>query len=210
MQCLTHQTPQSMKLFTTIFLLVFAAASAFASIEPQDITVQRDVTSGTLIFRSTIAMPLVAVFELKDNSGNVVFTDSVAKGDFINKRFKAALFPSNTYKIVVSDETGQTTLPIKVSTNGLVVNTAKAKHLSYPTMNFHTERTLVVAYNNKSKQRVDIKIANHKGQTVFSDQVSGTEGVRRAYQLDQLESGDYQLIVSSRDVKNYTTAFALR
>jgi len=67
-------------------------------------------------------------------------------------------------------------------------------------MNFHADRTMVVAYDNKSGQRVDIKIANAKGQTVFSDKVSGVEGVRRAYQLDKLQSGDYKLIVSSRDV----------
>ncbi len=199
-----------MKLFTTILLLVFSVATAAAAIEPQDITVQRDVTSGTLIFRSTIAMPQAAAFELTDALGNVIHLDSVAKGAFLNKRFKAAVFTANTYKVVISDKIGQTILPLKVNTKGAVVNADKVKHLVYPTMNFHADRTMVVAYDNKSGQRVDIKIANAKGQTVFSDKVSGVEGVRRAYQLDKLQSGDYKLIVSSRDVKNHTTAFALR
>jgi len=87
-----------MKLFTTILLLVFSVATAAAAIEPQDITVQRDVTSGTLIFRSTIAMPQAAAFELTDALGNVIHLDSVAKGAFLNKRFKAAVFTANTYK----------------------------------------------------------------------------------------------------------------
>jgi len=199
-----------MKLFTTILLLVFSVATAAAAIEPQDKTVQRDVTSGTLIFRSTIAMPQAAAFELTDALGNVIHLDSVAKGAFLNKRFKAAVFTANTYKVVISDKIGQTILPLKVNTKGAVVNADKVKHLVYPTMNFHADRTMVVAYDNKSGQRVDIKIANAKGQTVFSDKVSGVEGVRRAYQLDKLQSGDYKLIVSSRDVKNHTTAFALR
>jgi hypothetical protein len=200
-----------MKLFTTILLLVFAAATVVASVPPQDITVQYDVTSGTIVFRSTVALSHAAAFKLTDGNGNVVYKDSIAKEGFLNKRFKmAALGRSDYYKVTISDEVGETSLPIKVSAKEVVVNTNKAKHLFYPTLNFHSDRTLIVAYANKSKKRVDIKIATAQGQTVFSDQVSGTEGVRRAYQLDQLRSGDYQLIVSSGDVKNHTTAFALR
>jgi len=199
-----------MKLFTTIFLLVFAAATASASIEPQDMTVQRDVTSGTLIFRSTVALPQAALFEITDPFGNIIYADSVAKGDFVNKRFQAVVFTASAYKLTISDQAGKTTLPLKMNAKGSLVNAGKAKHIVYPTMNFRSDRTLVVAYANKSGQRVDIKIANQQGQTVFQDHVTGAEGVRRAYQLDKLQSGDYQLIVSSRDVKNHTTAFALR
>lgn len=201
-----------MKLFTTIFLLVFAAATALASIEPQDLTVQRDVTSGTLIFRSTVAFSHAAAFELTDPFGNVVFTDSVAKGEFVNKRFQEAMFTASAYKVTITDKVGQTTLPLKMNAEESLVNAAKVKRYLFPTMNFRSDRTLVVAYANQSGQRVNIKIANEKGETVFTDQVSGTgtEGIHRAYQLDKLQSGAYQLIVSSRDVKNHTTAFALR
>lgn len=202
--------PPMMKLFTTILLLVFAAATATASISPQDLTVQHDVTSGTIVFRSTVAMPHAAAFELSDVNGNIIHLDSVAKGDFVNKRFKAVSFTGSNYKVTISDKMGQTTLPLKLNAKDGIVNANKAKHIFFPTLDFHADRTMVVAYDNKSGQRVDIKIANAKGKTVFSDQVSGVEGVRRAYQLDQLQSGDYKLIVSSRDVKNHTTAFALR
>lgn len=203
--------PPNMKLFITFLLLVFATASALASIEPQDLTIQQDVTSGTLVFRSTIALQIAYAFKINDAFGNLVYSDSIAKGEFVSKRFKTHMFTSHTYNVIISSNAGKTTMPLKMTAKGAIVNTAKAKHLIYPTMNFPSGRTLVVAYDNKSGQRVDIKIANDKGETVFTDQVSsGTEDVRRAYQLDQLQSGAYHLIVSSRDVKNYTTAFALR
>lgn len=203
--------PPTMKLFTTIFFLVFATASALASINPQDLTVQQDITSGTIVFRSTIALPIASAFEITDAFGNIIFVDSIAKGQFVNKRFKAHMFTSNTYNVIISSDAGKTTLPLKMTDKGAIANTAKAKHLLYPTMNFRSDRTLVVAYGNKSGKRVDITIANHRGETVFTDQVSSSsEGIRRAYKLDQLQSGAYQLIVSSRDVKNHTTAFALR
>jgi hypothetical protein len=200
-----------MKLFTTIFLLVFATASALASIDPQDLTVQQDVTSGTIIFRSTIALPVASAFKIADAYGNIVHTDSIAKGDFVNKRFKAQLLMSNTYNVIISSQAGKTTVPIKLTSKGIIANIEKAKYLVYPTMNFRSDRTLVVAYDNKSGKRVDIKIANDKGETIFTDQVaSSTTGIHRSYELGKLQSGAYQLIVSSRDVKNHTTAFALR
>lgn len=201
----------TMKQFTLFFLLVFASATAVASIEPQDLTVQHDVTSSTIIIRSTVALPLAAVFEITDAFGNLVHTDSVAKGDFVNKRFKAVMFADRTYTIAITDQAGKTTLSLKMNSPLAIIKTMKAKHVVYPTMDFRSDRTLILAYENQSGQRVDIKIANDKGETVFKDQVSsGTEDIHRAYRLDQLQSGAYQLIVSSRDVKNHTTAFALR
>ncbi|TXF91287.1 hypothetical protein FUA23_03425 [Neolewinella aurantiaca] len=199
-----------MKVFTTFLILILATASAFASIDPQDLTVQRDVTSGTIVMRSTVALSQAASFEITDAFGNVVYVDSVAKGDFVNKRFKEVLFSGNTYNIIVTDKMGKTTLPLKMNAKYSIAKVDKATHLVYPTMNFKSDRTMVVAYTNKTGKRVDIKIANDKGETVFTDQVSGPEDIRRAYQLDQLQSGAYQLIVSSGDVKNHTTAFALQ
>ncbi|MFT4751960.1 MAG: hypothetical protein ACJATN_002785 [Neolewinella sp.] len=203
--------PLKMKLFATFFLLIFATASAIASIEPQDLTIQQDVTSSTIVIRSTVALPLAAAFEITDALGNLVYTASVAKGDFVNKRFKSVMFSDRAYTIDITDQAGKTTLSLKMNSQSAIDNTIKVKHVVYPTMNFRSDRTLILAYENLSKQRVNIKIANDRGETVFTDQVSsGTEEVHRAYQLDQLQSGAYQLIVSSRDVKNHTTAFALR
>jgi|AntRauTorckE5430_2_1112549.scaffolds.fasta_scaffold00003_29 hypothetical protein len=203
--------PLKMKLFATFFLLIFATASAIASIEPQDLTIQQDITSSTIIIRSTVALPLAAAFEITDALGNLVYTASLAKGDFVNKRFKSVMFSDRAYTIDITDQAGKTTLSLKMNSQSAIDNTIKVKHVVYPTMNFRSGRTLILAYENLSKQRVNIKIANDRGETVFMDQVSsGTEEVHRAYQLDQLQSGAYQLIVSSRDVKNHTTAFALR
>lgn len=199
-----------MKLFTTIFVLIFATASAVASIDPLDLTVQRDVTSGTLIIRSTVGLEKAALVEIFDDLENLLHTDTVIEGDFINKRFNVAGFGRNDLKLVVTDEKGRTTLPIKLTARGNVADAAKAEQLIFPRVDLRAERMLVIDYKNKGGRRVDITISNTEGETVFSDTVNGKEEVQRAYRLDQLADGNYNLIVSARDVKNHTTAFALR
>lgn len=198
-----------MKLLTTILTLILATATLLASIDPQDLTVQRDVTSGTVVFRSTIALPAATEVAIADNFGNVIYTDSVGGGNFLNKRFPVSSFSGNNYTLILSDKIGRTTLPLKLDGKSSVVVTEKVHQVIYPSIDLRSERTLVVDYQNRSGRRVDIKIANNAGQTVFTDSVNGND-VTRAYRLDQLLAGDYQVTVSSRDVKNHTMAFALK
>lgn len=199
-----------MKLFTTILLLIFASASAVASVDPLDLTVQRDVTNGTLVIRSIVGLERAASFEVYDDLSNLVHTDSVIKGDFINKRFPIAGFVRKTYRVVITDTRGRTTLPLRMTTSGNILNLKDATVLIFPRVDLRAERMLVIDYTNKGGRRVEISIANNVGDVVFSDVVNGKEEVQRAYQLNQLADGDYQLIVSARDVKNHATAFALR
>lgn len=208
MHRLTTLNSLLMKLLTTILTLILATASALASIDPQDLTVQRDVTNGTVIFRSTIALPAATEVAIEDGYGNVIYTDSVGGGNFLNKRFPVSSFSANSYKLILSDEIGRTTIPLRFEDENGVVDTERVHQVIYPSIDLRAERTLVVDYQNKSGRRVDIKIANHEGETVFTDSVNGND-VSRAYRLDRLHAGDYQVIVSSRDVKRHTMAFAL-
>ncbi|MEM9930080.1 MAG: hypothetical protein AAF840_09700 [Bacteroidota bacterium] len=199
-----------MKLLTTIFIFFLATAAAFASIHPEDLTVQRDVTSGTLVFRSIIPMENTAKVQIVDWFGNAIYSGTLNQGDFLNKRFREAGFKSKSYRLIITDTVGRTTLPFQLRPSGQLVDLAKADCLAFPQVDIRDERMLVVDYKNKSGKRVDIRIANREGETVFSDSVNGTKNVQRAYQLNQLSEGDYQIIVSARELKDYTLAFALR
>ncbi|WP_020569430.1 hypothetical protein [Neolewinella persica] len=199
-----------MKLITTIFLLMFATASALASINPLDLTAQRDVTSGTLVIRSIVGLENTSLFEVYDDIGNVLYSDSVVAGDFINKRFPAITLVRNTYHLVITDVRGRTTQPLRMDTNGNLLDHTTAEVFLFPRVDLRAERMLVIDYTNKGGRRVNISIANTNGDIVFSDVVNGKEEVQRAYRLDQLAVGNYQLIVSARDVKSHATAFALR
>jgi hypothetical protein len=199
-----------MKLLTTIFVLMFATAAALASVNPLDLTAQRDVTSETLVIRSIVGLKYAALFEVYDDVGNVLYSDTVIAGDFINKRFPVAAFVRNTYKLVITDTRGRTTQPLRMDTKGNLLDYTTAEVLLFPRVDLRAERMLVIGYTNKGGRRVNISIADTNGDIVFSDVVNGKEEVQRAYRLDQLADGNYQLIVSARDVKNHATAFALR
>jgi len=189
---------------------MFATAPAMASVNPLDLTAMRDLTNGTLVIRSIVGLENAASFEIYDDIGNVLFSDSVVAGDFINKRFPAAAFVRNTYKLVITDTRGRTTQPLRMDTKGNLLDHTTAEVLLFPRVDLRAERMLVIGYTNKGGRRVNISIADRNGDIVFSDVVNGKEEVQRAYRLDQLAVGNYQLIVSARDMKNHATDFALR
>lgn len=198
-----------MKLLTSILLVAFASTTVLASIDPQDITVQRDPTSQTLIVRTTIALDRAAAFTLTDADGRTIYTDSVGAGQFVNKRFPLNAFPQRDYELTISDRRGATTQPFRPHAQGGVTDRSQAQRLAYPRIDLRDERTLVVDYRNQSGKRVSIRLADQAGNTVFSDKVEGT-AVQRSYRLTNLDRGDYQVTVNGRDLKDYTTAIALR
>jgi hypothetical protein len=199
-----------MRLVTIIFVLLFATTSVQASVNPLDLTAQRDITSGTLIIRSIVGLERTASIEVFDDLNNLLFADSVVAGDFINRRFSTKSFVRSTYKLVITDTRGRTTQLIRMNVPGNLLSPEDAEVLLFPRVDLRAERMLVLDYTNKGGRRVNISIANTEGDIVFSDVVNGKEEVQRAYRLDQLADGDYHLIVSARDVKNHATAFALR
>lgn len=197
-----------MKYILTLLTLFFASATALASIDPQDLTIQRDPTSGTLIVRTTVAVDQDAAFRVLDRRGNAVYNDSVRAGGFVNKRFPLTAFPPGSYTVELTDQMGATTWPLRPRGNGPVTDLAAAVRVTYPRIDLRDERTLVVDYANRDGKRVSIRIADAAGRTVFSDQVDGK--VQRAYRLDQLALGDYRVVVDGRSLKTYTQDIALR
>ena len=191
-------------------MFLFATASAQASVNPLDLTAQRDVTGGTLVIRSIVELKRAASFKVFDDLGNLLFADSVDAGNFINKRFSNTAFVRNTYKLVITDTRGRTTQLIRMNATGNLLSPDDAEVLLFPRIHLRAERMLVLDYTNKGGRRVNISITDTNGDLVFSDVVNGKEKIQRAYRLDQLANGDYQLIVSTRGVKSHATAFALR
>lgn len=198
-----------MKLFLTLLALLTASLAALASPEPQDVTVQRDVTSQTMIVRSTVALSQATAFRIVDAHGTAVYTDSVRAGDYINKRFPLAALPGHRYAIEITDGAGRTVLPFRPRARGRIALLTEAKHDVYPHIDLRAERTLVVDCDNATGRRVDIRIKNQAGHTVFTDSVTGVTAVQRAYRLDRLNAGEYQVIVSGRDVADHSMAIAL-
>ena len=198
-----------MKLLTSLLLTLLASTTVLASIDPQDLTVQSDPTSQTMIVRTIIPLEQDAALTLTDRNGRVVYKDSVPAGDFINKRFPLKVLNCTEYRLTISDRRGETVQPIRPQNKERIANPAEASRRSFPSVDLHDERTLVVGYANQTGKRVQIRIDDQKGKTVLTDEVDGTT-VQRSYQLNRLTSGNYRVTINARDVKNYSTAIALR
>lgn len=199
-----------MKTLTTIVAVLLLSLGLGASVDPYDIIVVEDETNETVLFRSTIAFSHATTVTLESLLIGTIYSIDVATDGFLNSRIRKEGIPTGAYELVITDERGRTVIPFNLNNrSGLRCNYAEARNILYPTVNLKDERVLVVKYANESGKRVNLRLTNADGQEVFAVKLEG-ETIRRAYQLDQLEAGEYTVTVSSRHVKNYTAAIALQ
>lgn len=194
---------------TFLFTLLFATATVLsASVNPIDLVVQTDPTSHTLTLRTTISVEHPTTVKLVDKDGIILHTTKLAVGDYLNSRFQLSALPSGTYAVEVSDALGKTTQPLVLDAYGISADPALATRTYYPSVNLD-DKLLTINYLNRSGHRVNIRLADAKGNEVLTEQLAPSPTVRRAYSLEKLPAGDYYVTVSSRDVPSYTTSLKL-
>ena len=198
-----------MKVLTTLMVLLLVSLGMQASVDPYDVVVSEDRTSGTILLRTTIPLANKTEMSILDRAGNSLFSQSLAGNRFLNKRFKRASLPNGDYYLVFSDSLGRTTIPLSVSREAIIGDIQGAIQVIYPTLDLQNKRMLVLYYDNQTGKRVNVRLTNENGDQVFSDQLVG-ESIKRSYQLKNLDAGNYFVTVSSRDVKSYTAAIALQ
>lgn len=198
-----------MKILSTILTLLFTVSGLCASVDPYDVVVREDRTSETIVMRTTVPFSHDTKLQLLDGNDFAIYSRSFTAGSFLNKRILRSDFLNGNYTLVIADETGRTEIPLHLSRKGISYDAGEGRQLTFPRVDMSKERLLVLNYNNESGKRVNVSLTNEDGQQVFNEQLEG-EGIRRSYQLDQLEAGNYTVTVTSRSVMNYTAAIALQ
>ncbi|MEM1221004.1 MAG: hypothetical protein AAGH79_18930 [Bacteroidota bacterium] len=196
------------KLLFALLLLVTNSIGLSASVNPHDLIVRVDVSSATFVVRSTIPMNAETKIELLNADGLGLYNGTIAEKHYLNKRFPLASIADGEYQLILSDLRGKTIQPLVVKKGVITQDLALAKQQFFPRVDLQDNRLMVVRYNNKEGNRINISVANGSGETVFQDQVKG-EDIKRAYQLDKLEAGAYYVTFSSRTVRKHTVAIAL-
>ncbi len=199
-----------MKIVLNLFCLLVFSSVATASVDPLDIVVLADQSTQSVVFRTTIAFDRTTDFEIYSYSGDLLFQEELAPGTFLAKRFRQDNFGPGKYTVILADELGRTELPITISSNNISTNRDLALRTQFPVVDLNSSGVLVVNCRNKPCRRISLRLTDHAGEEIFSEEVDGKAGVRRSYQLNQLAAGDYLVTISSKDVQNYTAAITLR
>ena len=197
-----------MKVLTTLMVLLLTNLWLSAAIDPYDLVVMEDPTSNTIVFRSTVPLNETTEMVILDFQGRPTFQQQLVAKSYLNKRFSRNGLPDGLYTLVFQDSSGKTEVPLEISDNKVFADIVGATMVAYPLIQLRNQRMLVVNYKNESGKRVNVRLINASGQEVFSEKVEGST-IRRSYQLDQLDPGEYTVLLSSRSMKNYTAAIAL-
>lgn len=196
------------KLLFALLLLVTNSIGLSASVNPYDLIVRVDVSSGTFVIRASTPMVADTKIDLMNDNGIGLYNGTIAANHYLNKRFPLASLADGKYQLILTDSIGKTVQPLVVSKGQVIQDLALAKRQLFPRINLREERLLVVNYTNIEGSRMNISLTDDAGKTIFEDQAKG-EVIKRAYQLDKLEAGAYYVTFSSKTVRKHTVAFAL-
>ncbi|MTB50759.1 hypothetical protein [Lewinella sp. W8] len=199
-----------MKTFLTTLFCLFAFATASASVNPIDLIIMADRTSKTVILRTTTDVEHPTRIEIIDARGATLYVDNLATGDFLNKRFELSTLPQGKYQLVVEDTVGRTVQPIEITNDVVVANPREATRHFFPSIRLKDANLLTINYLNPSGKQVAISVKDDEGNEVFADRIKGVNSVQKMYDLQQLPAAKYTVTLTSRDVKNYVQAIALK
>ncbi|MCP9237120.1 hypothetical protein [Lewinella sp. JB7] len=197
-----------MKTILLTLLLVTAAAVLPASVKPADLIVQADPASRTLTLRTTSGMDVPTTLKIIDENGLVLHTSQLDSGAYLSKRFQLDALPAGKYSVVLTDVVSTTSQPIVIDHQGVFADPALATRTYYPHVELKDD-LLTVNYLNHTGRSVYIRLYDQYGQEVIADRRPGTAVVQRAYNLENLPTGEYFVMISSGDIKSHTTSLLL-
>ncbi len=193
----------------TLFLAVFLSVTAAASVNPYDILVRADASSRTITLRTTTDVSQDTDVFLRDLRGNELFRKTLRRGDFLSLRFELATLRDGDYELVIKDNSGCTTQPIRIDGTGVTADPDKATRFFYPVCRLVDGETLSVNYLNQRGQRVVISLRDDSGHEVFSETINGDTPIQRAYRLDKLTAGNYVVRIQAKTFDRHITHIRL-
>jgi len=185
-----------------ILLPVFVLATIFqtnANNTPKASTLQIIENQKTIVLNFYAAIAEAQLFTITDQSGNIVFTESVEKYD--NKvSYNLKKLPAGNYIMKVE---GESFLEIyETSITKEIVSLINAETFYAPQVTNLNGRKFEVKSSIANKEDIDVSIFNEDGEIVYSYNDKVTGNYSKTFNLEQLKSGNYTVFVSTDHFSN--------
>ena len=199
-----------MKVLFTTLAFVFCVTILTASIDPYDMVILADPTSGSVVVRSTVPLSHAGTLVLEDARGRQLFNGEIAEGGYISKRFPIKYLPTGKYLLTLTDATGRTSLPFNCQ-HGVANYSPRDGHRTiFPSVNLGRDKKLTISYPASGGRPIEIALRQDDGAAVFTDQVQADVAIRKAYRLNALAAGSYVLTVEQEADIIHRTSITLR
>jgi hypothetical protein len=150
----------------------------------------------------------VTNIRLKNQFGQVVYSETVENVNGILKNFDLKHLESGHYKIELENTFNIEVLPITITWDSIKVAQNQFTTVHKPFFNLKDNGTVDFNYLNLSAKSISVTITNDKGNVIYKEDLGNSSDIEKRYDISSLEKGDYQFIVHSGD-RNFKHSITL-
>jgi hypothetical protein len=144
-----------------------------------------------------------AKIELLDPQG-IILTSTKVKSSSYHSIFDLSTLPEGKYFLSIFLNNKEWMQPIVIKTDDLFIDKKAVREYFSPVFNTNSNKLDLVLFN-QFLSPVEIQILNQNGQPVFNEKLGSVLRVEKRFDLSQLETGTYTVVVSAHDRYYYHT-----
>lgn len=144
-----------------------------------------------------------AKIELLDQQG-IILTSTKVKSSSYQSIFDLSTLPEGKYFLSIFLNNKEWMQPIVIKTDDLFIDKKAVREYFSPVFNTNSNKLDLVLFN-QFLSPVEIQILNQNGQPVFNEKLGSVLRVEKRFDLSQLETGTYTVVVSAHDRNYYHT-----
>jgi len=145
---------------------------------------------------------------LKNQFGEVIYTETVENVNGILKNFDLKNLKSGYYKIELENALNIEVLPITITWDSVKISHDQFTTVHKPFINLKDNGTVDFNFLNLNSTSTSVMIINDTGNVLYKEDLGSSSDIEKRYDISSLDKGNYQFIVQSGD-RNFKHNIAL-
>lgn len=133
---------------------------------------------------------------LKDNYGQMLYSEQVSDKNEFMKRFDLHNLVSGYYKFEIENSMNVKVMPIKVNRNDLIIVEEEVSVLHKPYIKMNENGVFDFNLLNLDVEKTTVLITDDKGNVVYKEYLGSKSEYKKRYDISQLNKGNYNVIVN--------------
>lgn len=145
---------------------------------------------------------------IKNQFGEVLYTETVENVNGILKNFDLRHLESGHYKIELENALNIEVLPISITYDSVIVSENQFSTIHKPYIKLKENGVVDFNYLNLNSNKTSVLITNSKGNVIYKEDLGSQSGIEKRFDISSLDKGEYQIMVHSGD-RNFKHSIAL-
>jgi len=134
---------------------------------------------------------------ITDKENNVLFEETVRKGENFSKTFNLELLPEGDYEVEIEDDLKVKKLSLQVTGQGLIADESSSEDFYKPVISRRGDMVYLTQYS-PDRSPLHISVYNSKNELVYEGTLGGKTYVGKIFDFSNTMKGEYSFYLESR------------